>query len=331
MSTTAPKSPPESVYVEAAAWVVRLHGPNRSVEVEAGLRRWLSEHADHRSAFELATETWNSSNLEQIQPSRLRRWLQARPQAGISLAAAAGAAAVVMIVIVVAWLHAPQVQTQIGEQRSLRLEDGTRVSLNTNTQLAVHYDSRQRLIALEQGEAFFDVASQPSRPFIVTAGSRRIEALGTAFVVRRESAQVAVTLMTGKVAVSAVNSHAPKNSNTGSEDMLLKPGERVIFAEARPLQRDQPNLETLVAWQRGLVMLDETPLAEAIVDMNRYNAVKLEIEQPHAAALEVSGIFHAGDSMRFARAVAKTYGLTIIERPDRIVLTGPGEMKPGVK
>jgi transmembrane sensor len=143
----------------------------------------------------------------------------------------------------------------------------------------------------------------------VTAGDRTVRALGTSFVVRRDDARVAVTLVEGKVAVA---------------DEVLSPGTRVVYEGAAPVRRDQPNLERLTAWQRGVVMLEETPLADAIAEMNRYSTVKLDVEQPQVSAYEVSGIFRAGDSMRFARAVARTYGLVVTERPDRIVLSGAG-------
>lgn len=314
MKTSTPDA--EAVFVEAAAWVVRLHGPERSAGLEAGLRRWLAEHPDHRQAFEVATETWNSTNdIPRADDGRLREWIQSKPATGIVLAAAAGAAAVAVLVGVQGWLHAPEMQTKVGEQRTLRLEDGTQVSLNTDTQLVVEYDGKVRRVRLEKGEALFEVARDPHRPFVVAAGRRTIEALGTAFVVRRLDRQLAVTLVEGKVAVSSASVAAT----------VLQPGQRLVFtAEDGASRLDRPSLEKVTAWRRGLVMLDDTPLSGAIAEMNRYSTVKLAIEQPQAAALEVSGIFRAGDSMRFARAVARTYGLVIVEQTDRIVLTGAG-------
>ncbi len=324
MSMDTPQSSKEAVCVEAAAWVVRLHGPNRSAAVETGLRRWLAEHPDHRSAFELATETWNStSRIEQTRPARFRRWMQARPGMGAAVAVAAGAAVVAITVGVAGWLRPPRMQTQVGEQRTLRLEDGTHVSLNTNTRLAVRYDGQFRRIELQQGEALFDVARQPGRPFIVTAGDRKIEALGTAFVVRREDRQLAVTLVEGKVMVS---SDRPGGAaGPMARVVTLTPGQRLVFAATNPVPRlDRPNVEKLTAWQRGLVMLDATPLTNAIEEMNRYSTVKLAVESQQIGALRVSGIFRAGDSMRFALAVARTYELVVIEQPQRIVLAGAG-------
>ncbi len=328
MTLVLPKPPNEAMYVEAAAWVVRLHGPNRSPTLEAGLRRWLAEHTDHRQAFELATETWNSTrDIAQPAPSRLRRWIQARPGMGTTLAAAAGAAGVAILVGVFVLLRAPRMQTNVGEQRTLRLADGTQVALNTDTRLTVHYDAEERRIELERGEALFDVAGKSHWPFVVNAGDRSITALGTAFVVRREERQLAVTLVEGKIAVSSEpksGDHSSQTAAAGTATVMV-PGQRLTFdTQGSTPKIDRPNLEKTTAWRRGLVMLEDTPLAEAIVEMNRYSTIKLVIEQPRVATLEVSGMFRAGDSMRFARAVAKTYQLVVVEQPDRIVLAGAG-------
>ncbi len=310
MSTNAPQASTDTVYVEAAAWVVRLHGPNRSRAVEAGLRRWLAEHPDHQQAFELATDTWNAANVRAVATPGGFRWKTA-------MAAAAGAAAVAVLVGLVSWMRPAEMVTQIGEQRTLRLEDGTQVSLNTNTRLLVEYDKSVRRVRLEQGEVRFDVARRSDRPFVVVAGDKTVTALGTAFVVRRQADLLSVTLVEGKVAVERQgNSDAPE---------VLSPGQRLTFSAAAttPLV-DEPQLEQVTGWQRGVVMLEETALTDAIAEMNRYSTEELVIEDPSVAGLQVSGIFRAGDSRRFARAVAKTYQLIVVEQPGRIVLAGAG-------
>ena len=100
------------------------------------------------------------------------------------------------------YLRSDAVVTGVGEQRTLTLEDGTRIQLNTDTRAVVRYDERLRRVELEKGEAMFEVARRPDWPFVVTAGDRQIRALGTAFVVRREAEVLAVTLVEGKVTVT---------------------------------------------------------------------------------------------------------------------------------
>jgi transmembrane sensor len=105
----------------------------------------------------------------------------------------------------------------------------------------------------------------------------------------------------------------------------LTPGQRLTFTAGAATQLDTPSVEKAIAWRRGQVILDDTPLATAVVEMNRYNSVKLVVERPEAAALLINGLFQAGDSSHFANAVAQAYGLRLIERDDQIILAGePG-------
>src|SRR5262249_40880821 len=100
------------------------------------------------------------------------------------------------------------VATGVGEQRMLALDDGTHVILNTDTRVRVDYERDARRIELDKGEALFEVAHDAARPFFVTAGDRRIQALGTSFAVRRDESQVAVTLVDGKVTVASLARNA---------------------------------------------------------------------------------------------------------------------------
>jgi len=207
----------------------------------------------------------------------------------------------------------------------------------------VHFDKQLRQVELEKGEALFDVAKHPGWPFVVTAGDRRVRAVGTSFVVRRDAKNLAVTLVEGKVTVAPMHSvpqgrmtqsaapPAPGLDNqsqflqAGAESVFtLSPGQRLLFAPSKPPKVDRPSLERVVAWQRGQVAFDNTPLVEAVAEMNRYSTVRLVVEDPAAAAIRLSGIFRAGDSANFAQAVARTYQLQVREVASEIVLAGQG-------
>ena len=123
----------------------------------------------------------------------------------------AAAALVALVVGGVLYWRSLGITTELGEQRNLTLSDGTRVALNTATKIRVRYDNAARRVELERGEALFEVAKVPARPFVVIAGGRRVTAVGTSFVVRRDNEEVAVTLLEGKVTVTippGTNSHA---------------------------------------------------------------------------------------------------------------------------
>jgi transmembrane sensor len=363
MSTKAPNSTKKLSAVaraEAAAWIARLHGPNRTAEVEAGLRRWMAEDPERAAAFELLTDTWEKSAQIRRRPiEQVASWQWPGFRISFSGAALASVAVALLAVLgTVFYLHDDGFATAIGEQRTVILEDGTRVFLNTNSRAVVHYDSQARRVELVRGEAVFEVAKRPDWPFIVAAGREQIRALGTAFLVRRDQDSIAVTLVEGKVTVSPLDSVAapdprstprsklafsqtsrvpanetsafsradsvarPKQSS-GEAVVTLSPGERLTFEGTQAPRLDHPSLDAVTAWQRGQVALDNTPLADAVADMNRYSTIRLIIEDPRIAAIPIDGVFRAGDSEDFAQALARTYNLEVRADSHLISLVGP--------
>jgi transmembrane sensor len=339
--TTQPVSPAR--LAEASVWIAKMHGDSRGRAIEQGLRRWLREDPENARAFELATEVWDEAE-------NLRRFVVFRPSAAAKPRRrssgpliAAAAFGMLLIAVGIVWSqYAGMIATGVGEQRQLVLQDGTRVFLNTDTRIVVKYDKAARRVEMRRGEALFNVAKRSDWPFIVTAGDRQVRALGTAFVVRRDAQRVAVTLVEGSVLVSpvmsAVNNLKPpsiegpgaieqtpataSSSQGGSGEFTLTPGQRLTFDAGAATKLDTPSVEKTTAWRRGQVILDDTPLQAAANEMNRYNEIKLVVQDPAAAGVLINGLFQAGDSTHFANAVAQAYGLTVIERGDEIVLSG---------
>jgi transmembrane sensor len=315
---------------EAAAWIVRLHGPHRSAELEAGFRAWLEADAENGRQFERVTEVWEAgSALSTAGVPRVARWREEPAPRRWALAA--------MVLLALGlgtwgvdyfWLN-PSYATRLGEQRLVRLDDGTRIAMNSSTRIHLAYRDDERRVRLDRGEAYFEVARDPGRPFIVIAGDHHVTALGTAFVVRHENGGTAVTLVEGKVAVfeggHAVPTHSPQTAAPEAAPdnrIVLSPGQRLTFVGRGTPRLDQPRIDAVTAWRRGEVMLDNTTLADAVAEMNRYDERLLIIDDPRAAAMRVSGIYHAGDSAGFARTVAALYGLQVVHEPGRIHLRG---------
>jgi transmembrane sensor len=293
---------------EAAAWVAKLHGPGRSPAMERELRDWLDQAEEHRIAFERCTEVWQTiprltvKDAYSAAPRRSRTWQWV-----------AVAAAGVLFAGAWFWPTADSYVTDIGESRQVLLADGSRVFLNTSTTLRVALRKERREIDVEQGEALFEVATDPERPFVVRAGKNEVTALGTVFTVRKlpySADALVVTLVEGRVQVSPVPSAtAPESS------IALEPGQRLQLAgTTEPPRLDRPRVDKATAWTRQQVVLDDVSLAEAVEEMNRYSRRKIVLAQDQRlAALRVSGVYRTGDSEGFAVAVAALHGL----RPDR--------------
>ena len=332
---------------EAAAWIVRLHGPHRSAELEEGFRAWLVADPENARQFERVTEVWDAgSTIPVAGLPRVQSWRESRPSRPWALAA--------MILLVLGlgvwsadhfWFNRSYA-TQVGEQRLVRLEDGSRIALNSDTQIRVACCSAERRVRLARGEAYFEVARDTSRAFIVVAGDHQVTALGTAFVVRHDASRTAVTLVEGKVAVSGRDDESPTSWSpppsaeesrsasqsssrkpqrgmdpaTESSGIVLSPGQRLTFTGGATPRLDEPRMEAVTAWRRGEVMLDRMTLADAVAEMNRYDERLLVIDDPAVASLRVSGIYHAGDSEGFAETVARLYGLNVVHQDGRIHL-----------
>ena len=195
--------PSRKMVAEAAAWITRLHGSSRSAEVEAGFREWLAADAGHAAAFEGMTEIWDT--MPAVPAGQLPR-VVVLPRSPVSRPWVRAAAAIALCaVIACAFVYLPRglsYATETGEQRIVNLDDGSRVSLNSGTRMAIRFADHERRIVLEEGEAYFEVAQDSRRPFVVVAGTHRVTALGTSFVVRYEGDRTAVVLVDGAQSVS---------------------------------------------------------------------------------------------------------------------------------
>jgi transmembrane sensor len=322
-----------AIRAQAAVWVTDLHGPERSPELEAGVRRWLAEDPRHAQAFELATEAWQrSGNLPVHLPEEPRpavplaaslRRRQSPRAARFGLAGAAGLTLVVATAFYL--LKDPGLSTGYAEQKTVTLADGTEVTLNANSRLLVGYTERARQVSLSRGEALFNVTKHQSRPFVVIIGSRKVIALGTSFEVRREDTaehSFTVTLIEGRVAVEPLG--APDLLPVEPIDaILLNPGQRLRFAANSPDSVDSPAIDKVTAWRHGQLIFEDTSIREAAKEFNRYGKRRLTIDPSVSEKLRVGGVFRIGDPGSFAHAMANAYRLRVIERTDEIKLTAP--------
>jgi transmembrane sensor len=314
--------------------VTELHGPDRNAELEARVRRWIAEDPTHAAAFELATEAWQRSG---DLPARL----PSPPAAGRRTARTRLAVAGMIAVCAIAagslyWLRDPTLSTGPREQRTVELADGSEVSLNANTHLTVEFDARERRVRLDAGEALFNVAKSRPRPFAVVVGDRKVVATGTSFLVRVRDAQDSqfdVTLVEGHVSIEPLRP-VPRSAPSTPEPRVtaLSAGQRLRFSRpsgASPAASqdmiDTPSIDRVTAWRRGQLIFDDTSLAEAAAEFNRYDADRIVIESAPARSLRVGGVFLIGDAESFAVSMASAHHLRLIRRGSALVLADPIE------
>lgn len=323
-TASPPKLSPE-VRAEAALWLAHLRGPERTADVEQGFRLWLNANPENAAAFELAADIWERTGAIKRHPHERVASAKLSPAWQASKYVALAASLLALVVGALWYAQRDQIRTAVGEQRTLTLEDGSRIFLNTDTRVAVRYTGNERRILLEHGEVLFEVAPKPGRPFVVAAGDTRIQALGTSFVVRRDASQLAVTLVDGKVSVasdSPSKPNPPRPNAVTEPARVLNPGDRLTLTAKHEPALDRPPIDKVTAWQRGQVAFDNVPLQDAVDEMNRYSTKKLVVVQERAGELLIGGVFRSGDGISFAQAMAATYRLQITEEDSRIILSG---------
>lgn len=311
---------------QAALWVTELHGPGRNTALDARVRRWIAQDPRHAAAFELATEAWQrSGNLPWCIPQAASPLMQSRKRLRAYGRTAAGMAILcISFICAVYFLRDETLATGPGEQRSVELNDGTQVLLNANSHVVVQYDDRVRKVRLVSGEALFNVVKHQPRPFIVVVGDRKVIAMGTSFMVRREEPQgaaFAVTLVEGRVAIEPVSWPDVLPSRSAAGLKLLSPGQRLRFTGEALEEVDSPSIKKVTAWQRGQLIFDDTSLSEAAAEFNRYSSDRITIDGPALGRLRVGGVFRIGDPTSFVHAIANAYHLQIVNRSNVIALS----------
>ncbi len=211
--------------------------------------------------------------------------------------------------------------TRVGERREFKLPDGSRIYLDADSQVRVSYTAGVRNVHLDHGRARFTVAHEASRPFAVVAGDGRVIAHGTIFIVAVSSHGVHVSLEHGSIEVTGQPQLGVKQALASR---YLKPGEQLNFRTAYALPAPKAVDPGELSWVSGRLSFLDAHLGDAVEEINRYNTVKILIDDPKLTELRVSGGYDAQAPEAFARAVAKALGLKFVVRPDGNILLQSG-------
>ena len=308
-------SDPDTRRQQAADWFSRLGAPQVSSDDIRHFFEWRRD-PDNARAYERIEALWSSSRRladdpeiaaltaktlgHAAPPTRARAVVSGlwKPLAGLAcVLVVAGVAGV--------WaLNRPLTYaTSVGELRTVQLEDGSRVVLDTDSRIRVRLGRDHRTIFLDSGQALFVVASDKARPFTVQAGETRVTALGTRFDVRRLESGARVTLVEGQVAVTT-------ERNGRDEGWRLAPGQQVVTAAPRPAVVSV-DANRATSWTTGRLVFEGTPIREAVAEVNRYSTRRIELRAPAIADTSVSGAFDAGDVDGFAAALTDLYGVAV--------------------
>lgn len=310
----------ERVRRQAADWIAKLNGPHDERE-RAAFERWYRADPDHAAAFDRQSALFDvAEGIRPLQGAGAPG--QPGGQQGRSWSAryafAAVAATVFVVVLAFAVLGArdavPSAQGGVqvavfaataSDSRQLRLADGSEVVLAPGSELAVSIDDAVRRLRLTRGEGRFTVFHE-ARPFVVTAARAEIVARGTEFVVRIGDEGTTVSLVEGRVEVSYPPSANPNERRVAS----LTAGQRLVVPTSpapllvSPVRAASPS-------RPAMIEFDDTPLADAVEQINRHAAKPIRLADPALGELRVTGAFRVGDAEEFAESVAAALGLEV--------------------
>lgn len=340
-----PANDPELIEAEAAVWLsLRDRGLNESETAE--FMRWMQEDPRHAEVFAALDATWRDFNrLAAARPEgagegdadllvpRLRP--KRRPAQILGGLAAAAAIALAWVGLWQVFSPRPTAETEIGGFRELRLADGSVVQLNTDSAVRTRFTADERRIELLRGEAFFDVAANPARPFVVSAGGVAVRAVGTAFNVRLREAAVEVLVTEGKVQVNdSLKGDSLLGVDAAGAPALLVQGEMAVIpaaavtgtaaapegnagvvATVAPVE-----VQRALAWQERRLEFEARPLGEVVAEFNRYNRTRLVIADPRLGAQKFSGSFRAEGFEPFVRLLEQNFGVMAVREGDEIIL-----------
>ena len=307
--------------VEAAA-----SQADRAIQEDARLQRMV-ERAYRMGAFEEKLpeiEAPNSARLRAMRGSRARRIgfrtvenrTIRRSKFGIPAAVAAGALVAICAAWSVARWHdesaartapAMVLAAPAKSPRQVTLEDGSVAHIDVGGKISVAFAGGKRRIEILSGTAFFEVAHDKTRPFVVTANGTQTVALGTQFQVQRGESGATVTLLEGSVAVGG------SDGRQGWSERL-RPGEQLqVSAGGTIRERLTVDAAAVTSWSKGWLVFHGTSLGEALREINRYSSKRVSLGDAALADLSVAGSFIAGDSQSIVTAIAEVLPIRVVD------------------
>lgn len=318
-----PAAPDVALSDEAIDWLVRLSSGRATPRDRLAFLRWRGRSAAHEAAAREAESILRALGQTQ-HADHVRRQgepisLTTAPYAGgsprrhfgrryVFAGAAAASVAAVAVGLPTVWplasLYADQA-TAVGERRRVELADGSVVFLNTDTALSIDYAGDERRIVLHHGQALFEVARDPNRPFVVVADGAETQALGTTFAVHRTETCADVIVTEGSVEV---------RFDTGAA-VRLQAGQRLGFGAGASLEPRTIDTEAATAWQRGKLIFNRRPLQSVVAELERYRAGRIVVVGDRLKALQITGVFDLDDTDRLLRTIEETTKATVVRMP----------------
>lgn len=313
----------------ALEWFTLLQDGAAKEDDRAAFEAWYAEAPENGRAYARITALWGSPELttalarsaaevpEQDSISAASSPVPAhrrRRSWGVCLSAVAALilfAGLFRTDVVQIFQPAADFRTEVGEARDIALPDGSMVRLNTASALSTDFGGSARRVSLLNGEGFFDVVRDETRPFIVTAGSTTVRVLGTSFDVYRDDERISVAVKSGKVSV--------RPNGEGGNDIRLAPGDRVEIAPGMTPRVHRADGDRVFAWLSGRVAFRDARLGDVLTELGRYFDGWI-YAVGDIGDIRVSGNFRNDDPAAVVRILARSAGGDVIRLPGDILI-----------
>lgn len=302
----------------AAQWISRADSPDWSPLEAEQLQAWLDEATAHRVAWLRLRSVWQRSDrlaaVRGTQAPRVQR--RAHPMHW----AMAAAVALLAFVFNMPWPGTgARYSTDVGARRTVSLSDGSRLELNTRTALRAQVNETARRVWLDEGEAFFDIKSDPGRPFVIHTGNHKVIVLGTKFSVRQEQERLEVAVLEGRVRVEPLvaDPRKPPVIVHGGDVLYAKSAGTLVAMNA------DDKVQRSLSWRHGTLVFDQSTLEDVAAQFNRYNRRQLMLMDPQTAQIRIGGSFDATGVDAFARLLDTGFNLRVETQGDEIRVSQP--------
>jgi len=332
MNKVIPFSRPLSADEEAQRWIIRIDKGRLGAEERKEMRDWLARDPQHGKLLDQYAQLWHAAAM--ANPDK--RASTAAPaqndsrfgQRGKFAAGALGSLACALLFVAWLWPSHPalpgqHLATAVGKHQQFHMSDGSIIELNTKSAADVDYLPKQRKVILKEGEGLFQVAKDRQRPFEVFAGSTKVRAVGTRFTVhKRADGEVDVTVHEGVVEIVRYAHAGDMAASVPVSTERLAAGQ-VMLSQAHGFTVSKlppAKLERQLAWQQNRVNFDETPLAAAVEEINRYSPSPIVVGDSSLLPIKISGSFSTQNMETFLRTMEQGFPLKVERRATGIFL-----------
>lgn len=310
----------EEIQEQALDWFTRTCLGQLSVEQQQERDHWRAQHPEHERAYQALAATWKLADA--LPKAAMHTWLQqneqkAKQRSRRRIVAWGGGALAMLsmgVMLPIVWpsqpLFSDVVASAKGQRREVLLPDGSKILLNTDSEVAIAYYADKREVKFVRGEALFSVLPDVHRPFTVSSAELDVRVVGTQFSVRQENRLTSVVVREG--VIELFPSHGGDTAG-----VRVSAGYAVSASDTAIGNPQQTAVESALAWQRGRLVFQDNALAEVVRELNRYVDVPIQVQDRALARLRISGTVSVESPKAILDILPKIAPVSVVHVPER--------------